>query len=103
MKKKLNTSGILNELTGKSAFFKRPEQPKSNDRTEKRTQIRTENRSVPDDKVYPTKRLTRRYSFEFYDDQITQIKKIKHELEMQGKRISLSDVVRKALDEYLNK
>ena len=101
-RKKLDTEKVLSELTGQSAFFKKEakqsEPPQSNDRTEIRTEERTEMRSLQ----YPVKRLTRRYSFEFYDDQIIQVKAIKHDLEMTGQRATLSGVVREALDEYLN-
>lgn len=65
-------------------------------RTEKRTQNRPENRSV-----LPIKRKTKRYSFEFYDDQLTRLKRIKNRVEMDGGTIALSDIVRQALDNYL--
>lgn len=111
MKKQLDTESVLSELTGHSAFFRKPSSPPSiidaqtdteddkPERTEVRTEFRSEKRSVS----LPTKRLTRRYSFEFYDDQITEIKRLKHELDMAGERVSMSDIVRKALDSFLNK
>ena len=64
-----------------------------------RTEFRTKNRSVS----LPTKRLTKRYSFEFFEDQLTSIKKIKIETELSGENISLSEIVRRAIDEYLDK
>ena len=70
---------------------------RSFERTEDRTEIRTKNRSVS----LPTKRLTKRYSFEFFEDQLTRIKKIKIETELSGENISLSDIVRRAIDDYL--
>ena len=105
-KKKLNTVSFMSELRGNSAFFKSAERtqsptPPSNledERTDIRTEKRTEIRSVQ----FPAKRLTRRYNFEFYDDQVTRIKAIKHDLEMAGERVSMSDIVREALDEYLS-
>src|SRR5258708_7025648 len=41
-------------------------------RTEKRTEVRSEKRSVP----LPFKRRTKRYSFEFYEDQVFTVKKM---------------------------
>ncbi|MCB9437283.1 MAG: hypothetical protein H6673_09885 [Anaerolineales bacterium] len=58
--------------------------------------MRSENRTV-----LPARRLSRRYSFEFYDDQIQTLKRLKFEAESQGQRLSLSDIVREALDRYL--
>lgn len=107
--KKLDPQIIMNELRGQSAFFKKEETPPPpppttpNETESRRTEIRTDNRSEMRSQPFPTRRLTRRYSFEFYDDQITRVKGIKHDLEMQGERISMSDIVRDALDEYLNK
>ena len=71
----------------------------ANFRSVDRTAIRTKNRSVS----LPTKRLTKRYSFEFFEDQLTSIKKIKIETELSGENISLSEIVRRAIDEYLDK
>jgi len=66
-------------------------------RTEDRSEIRTEVRTVK----LPVKRITKRYSFEFFEDQITHLKQIKYEIEMTGERIAMSVMVREALDEYL--
>lgn len=65
-------------------------------RKSERTQFRMENRSV-----LPIKRKTKRYSFEFYDDQLTRLKRLKNRVEMDGGNISLSDIVRQAVDNYL--
>ena len=72
---------------------------RANLRSVDRTEFRTKNRSVS----LPTKRLTKRYSFEFFEDQLTSIKKIKIETELSGENISLSEIVRRAIDEYLDK
>ena len=61
-----------------------------NDRTEKRTVD------------VPTKRLTKRYSFEFYEDQITRLKQMKYQAEVRGESTTLSAIVRHALDLYLH-
>jgi len=70
---------------------------RTEDRSEIRTEERTENRTV----VLPVKRITKRYSFEFFEDQITHLKQIKYQIEMTGERIAMSVMVREALDEYL--
>lgn len=67
------------------------------ERTEFRTEKRSENRTV----ILPYKRPTRRYSFEFYEDQLRVLKKLKYEAEMVGERVNLSDFAREALDQYL--
>ena len=58
-----------------------------------RTEIRTVQK--------PTKRLTRRYSFEFFDDQINKLRRLKYKAEIRGERLTLSDMARQALDNYL--
>jgi len=74
---------------------------RTEDRSENRTEERTENRSEKRTVGLPVKRITKRYSFEFFEDQITQLKQIKYETEMTGERIAMSVIVREALDEYL--
>ncbi|MEO8391778.1 MAG: hypothetical protein ABI700_02195 [Chloroflexota bacterium] len=70
-------------------------------RTLERNSERTENRSEKHTEALPTKRRTKRYSFEFYDDQLIKLKHLKYQAEMDGKILSLSDIVRVALDAYL--
>jgi hypothetical protein len=67
------------------------------ERSQNRTDFRTEKRT--DD--LPTKRRTKRYSFEFYDDQLIKLKQLKYQAEQEGKILTLSDIVRQALDFYL--
>jgi len=64
------------------------------------TEIRTDNRATERLNI-PIKRRTKRYSFEFYDDQLLKLKTLKHRAEMRGERVYLSDMVREALDYYL--
>ena len=66
-------------------------------RSENRTDMRTENRSF----LLPVKRKTKRYSFEFYDDQLVRLKKLKYRVETAGENITLSGMVRQAVDQYL--
>jgi len=70
-------------------------------RTENRTEEHPENRSEFHSIKLPIKRQTKRYSFEFYDDQIQQIRMIKIQTEMKGESIAMSEIVRQALDRYL--
>ncbi len=71
-------------------------------RTENRTEACTENRSEIRSVNLPIKRRTKRYSFEFFDDQIQKIRLIKIQTEMNGETIAMSEIVRQALDQYLN-
>jgi hypothetical protein len=78
--------------------------------SQNRTEMRAENRSHEEAQVRPEKRTelpykraTKRYSFEFYVDQVQAIRKMKVQAEMEGKSLNQSDIVRQALDEYLSK
>jgi hypothetical protein len=114
-KKDLNPESVINELKGQSVFFKpTPEEPQSPTQspeeaappqsepvqTERKSVRKSERTEIRTGKL-PVKRLSRRYSFEFYDDQITTLKRLKHEAEMEGQRVTLSDMARDAIDEYL--
>ncbi len=70
-------------------------------RTEKRAEFRTEARAEKRTFALPIKRATKRYSFEFYIDQLTRIRQLKIETEMAGEHLSMSEIVRQALDDYL--
>jgi hypothetical protein len=67
---------------------------RSNARTDSRTEKRTD--------TLPTKRRTKRYSFEFFEDQLLHLKRVKYQAELRGNVLSLSDIVRQALDTYLS-
>ena len=94
-KKRLNTIGVLNELSGQSVFFQRPTQ------TERKT-VRKSDRSEKRTVMLPVRRSTKRYSFEFYEDQIARLRKIKTEAGLRGENIFLSEIVRQALDAYFH-
>lgn len=121
MKKKLNEAGIVNELSGRSVFFSDPTPPRAqshspafqqhdeeqqterktvrkSERTENRSEYRSEKRTPSS---LPIKRSTKRYSFEFFADQIVTLKQLKRQAEDRGESLTLSDIVRQALDEYL--
>ena len=66
-------------------------------RKSERSELRSENRTVQ----LPATRRTKRYSFEFYADQLITLKRMRAEAELAGKSINLSSVVRIALDEHL--
>lgn len=54
--------------------------------------------------AFETKRLTERYSFEIYTDQIHKINKLKYlYYERFSKHLSKSRIIRDALDEMLDK
>ena len=46
-------------------------------------------------------RKTERYSYEFYADQVEAIRKIRARRELAGETVTLSDIVREAVDAYL--
>jgi hypothetical protein len=73
------------------------ETERNSERSENRTNFRTENRSP----LLPIKRKTKRYSFEFYDDQIMRLKRLQNRVESAGESIALSEMARLALEQYL--
>lgn len=89
---------IKEKIPATEKIYERTEN-RMEDRSDTRTEKRTEIRSV----TLPVKRITKRYSFEFFEDQITRLKQIKYKTEMTGERIAMSVMVRDALDEYLEK
>lgn len=78
-------------------FVNDAESERISERKTVRNSERTENRTLS----LPEKRRATRYSFEFYEDQIVKIKRLKYEAEQAGQKVSLSDIARQALDEYL--
>lgn len=94
------------ETRAADVFVSQPRDPQSqrplaternSERSENRTNFRTENRSP----LLPIKRKTKRYSFEFYDDQIMRLKRLQNRVESAGESIALSEMARLALDQYL--
>ena len=77
------------------AIFDRAE--RDSVRSDDRAEIRSETRTFG----LPIKRKTKRYSFEFYDDQLMKLKQLKYQAEMAGEQVSQSEMVRQALDAYL--
>lgn len=115
-KKQLNTENVLSELTGQSAFFRKDtatpppsNEVKSNTRPPERATERpvdrpTERTPERVSEISPAKhhRIIRRYSFEAYDDQVRHLKKISLQAEIEGETRSISEMIREAIDTYLN-
>jgi hypothetical protein len=51
----------------------------------------------------PVRRLLTRYAFEFYQDQVEQLRRLSLEEKIKGGKVSMSEMVREAIDEYLAK
>lgn len=87
----------VNPPMAETPVFNPEKGERNSERSENRTEERTEFRSEP----LPIKRRTKRYSFEFFDDQIVRLKRLKNRVEENGESVTLSDMVRQALDRYL--
>ena len=127
MKKKLDTDQITNELKGQSLYFedqsKRLSKKTSggerpNARTDERTNTRTSERvnertdeqvnARTDERVdaqigdrKSKKRTITRHSYQFYADQVADMKGLWLSYQARGLDIDLSDLAREAFDEYL--
>ena len=114
MAKKLNTEAITSELS-ESAFFRRPqrEQPEANPPTplpekpiiqEKQSERDISELVNARSPVRPNgKRIITRNSFEIYEDQMASLRKLSLQEKMDGKIGSMSQMVRDAIDDFLNK
>src|SRR2546421_8681528 len=49
----------------------------------------------------PVRRQLTRYAFEFYQDQVEELRRLSLEEKMQGEKGSMSEMVREAIDTYL--
>ena len=49
----------------------------------------------------PVRRQLTRYAFEFYQDQVEELRRLSLEEKMQGDKGSMSEMVREAIDTYL--
>lgn len=99
------TTPLKSNLKGSdSAQLNKPEntpEEETKKQPSERFSVRKTEQSDPFLASFPYKRRTKRYSFEFYDDQILAIKRLVYEANLSGENISQSDIVRAALDEYL--
>ena len=71
--------------------------PVENEQKSERTEIRSEKRTP----IRTRKRRTIRYSFQFYEDQISKLKQLKYQSEIAGDNLNLYDLAREAFDQYL--
>ena len=90
-----NASSLGTEDSDPVKVFPSTETERFSERKTERPELRSS--------TLPYKRRTKRYSFEFYDDQILAIKRLVYEANLSGENISQSDIVRTAVDEYLQK
>ena len=72
------------------------EQPEVIYRTDGEPPVRTNART-------PVRRQLTRYAFEFYQDQVEELRRLSLEEKMQGEKGSMSEMVREAIDAYLTK
>ena len=117
MNKKLDISGITNDLEG-SAFF--PARHSAPTPVSEQTPLSAPTdapHSLPPQVNAPQperphartmerpngKRIITRNSFEIYEDQMDSLRKLSYHEKMEGKLGSMSQVVRTAIDEYLHK
>ncbi len=49
----------------------------------------------------PGRRKLVRHPFEFYEDQVAELRRISLETQLRGEKTSMSEIVRRALDAYL--
>ena len=70
------------------------EQPNKTERADGEPPVRTNART-------PVRRQLTRYAFEFYQDQVEELRRISLEDKIQGGKGSMSEMVRAALDAFL--
>ena len=109
MKKKLNVEQITSELRGGSAFFPGYKGRNSSQEENQIVQENQPNKEVDErgnarTPVRPNgKRIITRNSFEIYEDQMDSLRKLSLQEKMEGKLGSMSQMMREAIDDYLNK
>ena len=108
MKRKRNFSMIQEELASQSVFFGKNNTVKEGQKVkqenkEDHLQKNEVNHMIGDLSKYPIRRKKERHSFEFYADQLLALKAIKNKANQKGVKLSMSEMVRKAVDHYLEK
>lgn len=126
MKKKLDTEQITNELKGQSWYFhdqskRLPQKGAENNtnervreranartsvhanaRTDELANVRTHERMNARTRAPKNaRRIIKRHSYQFYVDQVADIKSLCLSYQTRGIDIELSDLAREAFDEYL--
>ncbi|MCI0648011.1 MAG: hypothetical protein L0332_30820 [Chloroflexi bacterium] len=75
---------------------------RANERTDEQVNVRTKERPFTRTGEHPSKqRKTVRYSFQFYADQVAELKRLRAQLELNGEDKDLSQLAREAFDAYL--
>lgn len=69
------------------------------ERTDERVNTRTPERANP----RTSERKIIRHSFNIYEDQLTALRRSIARKTLQGQKLTLSDVIREAIDTYLNR
>lgn len=102
-KKNLNPDSVINELKGQSVFFRESEMTKPADSdVDNHRELDVTVRSVRDVRGVRNKsRETKRHAFDIYRDQLDSLKDLKLRSMMQGELKSMSEMVRDALDRYI--
>lgn len=89
-----------NERTDEHPNARTDEQ--ANARTDERPNERTGERpNAPTKSAKSAERAIIRHSFQFYQDQLIQLKRLRMQKELQGEVCHLSDLVRQAIDDFL--
>ena len=123
-RRKLNEEAVTNELRAGSLFFRRPQEeegdatpapeahagnaPLARETGQPTLPAATSQAAVDNGRssVRTTGRVGRilkRHPFEFYQDQLDQLKQISLSEQMAGGRGNMSEMVREAVDAYLTK
>ena len=66
-----------------------------------KTTMAYETPSVRTNARTPVRRQLTRYAFEFYQDQVEELRRLSLEDKMQGEKGTMSEMVREAIDDYL--
>lgn len=114
MKKPLNEQAITNELRGGSVFFRPPSPsaplPESPDHADARPPVRStppadRSTEMPAraDAQSDVRRVINRHAFEIYQDQLETLRRMSLEGQLAGEKISMSEMVREALDTYIDR
>lgn len=102
--KKLNTTSIVNELKGQSAFFPQPQAAEPGAPQITRTDGTIQRTAQPSERTLAKpipQRDTKRHPFEIYRDQLERLQHLKARAMLRGQTRTLSEMVRAALDAYL--
>ncbi len=112
-KKKINEDALVTELREASVFFRTPpaDEPEpgaalapapERDRLPATT-VRPLDRPAGRTTGRGVRRIPKRYPFEFYQDQIEELKRLSLTEQMDGGKGNMSEMVREAVDEWLAK